>query len=56
MILSLAGPQSLDDLRALAITYGGTFTHGERRPQVPPPPLLGETSGAQPVTDPRRCI
>jgi len=54
MTLSLSGPQSLDELRALAITYGDIFTHGERYPQVPPPPLLSETPGAQPVADPRR--
>ncbi|MEB0079380.1 pyrroloquinoline quinone biosynthesis protein PqqF [Pseudomonas sp. CCI3.2] len=54
MILSLTGPQSLDDLRALATGYGSIFVSGERSAQTPPPPLLETAPTAQPITDPRR--
>lgn len=37
MTLSLAGPQSLDDLAELASRLGGTFSSGSRVEQIPPP-------------------
>lgn len=54
MVLSLAGPQSLAELRGLATTYGSTFVSGEKHVQTSPPPLLDATPGPQSVTDPRR--
>lgn len=40
MTLSLAGPQSLDELQALAETYGSYFAKGRRMDQCPPPALM----------------
>src|SRR5471032_2771062 len=40
MTLSLAGPQSLAELKSLATAYGGYFAPGQKVEQVPPPPLL----------------
>ncbi|UMZ11538.1 pyrroloquinoline quinone biosynthesis protein PqqF [Pseudomonas sp. MPFS] len=40
MTLSLAGPQSVAELRALAELYGAGLPAGQRREQAPPPPLL----------------
>ncbi|MEA9979018.1 MULTISPECIES: pyrroloquinoline quinone biosynthesis protein PqqF [unclassified Pseudomonas] len=54
MELSLVGPQSLDDLRALATRYGNVFVSGKKSTQTPAPPLLGTSSDPQPITDPRR--
>lgn len=41
--LSLAGPQSLDELRVMAEAFGGVLTKGEFAPQQAPMPLM-ETS------------
>ncbi|WP_447648925.1 pyrroloquinoline quinone biosynthesis protein PqqF [Pseudomonas abietaniphila] len=41
MTLSLAGPQSLDELQALATRFGGYFAAGSRADQVKPPALIG---------------
>lgn len=54
MVLSLAGPQSLDDLRALATGYGGVFISRKKSAQKSPPPLLETVPAPQPITDPRR--
>jgi secreted Zn-dependent insulinase-like peptidase len=54
MTLSLAGPQSLAELKALATTYAGHFASGQKVDQAPPPRLLDATPTAQPITDPRR--
>jgi coenzyme PQQ biosynthesis probable peptidase PqqF len=40
MTLSLAGPQSLDELQVLATHFGGYFAAGSRADQVKPPPLM----------------
>ncbi|KAF1028603.1 MAG: Protease 3 [Pseudomonas sp.] len=40
MTLSLAGPQSLDQLQALAQQFGEAIKPGQRRAQVSPPALL----------------
>ncbi|MGV8919854.1 MAG: pyrroloquinoline quinone biosynthesis protein PqqF [Pseudomonas sp.] len=54
MILSLAGPQSLDELERLATLYGGYFAEGELQEQQAPPALQDEFSRPPAVTDPRR--
>lgn len=54
MVLSLAGPQSLDQLRNLATTYGSTFAHGVKSAQTPPPPLLNTMPELRPGSDSRR--
>ncbi len=43
MTLSLAGPLPLDELQALAVTYGGYFTPGRRIDQVMPPVLVDKS-------------
>lgn len=45
MTLSLAGPQPLEELRALAERYGADLPSGQRLAQNPPPALL--TTGSQ---------
>lgn len=40
MTLSLAGPQSLDELQVMATHFGGYFAAGSRADQVKPPPLI----------------
>jgi coenzyme PQQ biosynthesis probable peptidase PqqF len=45
MTLSLAGPQSLEALQALAETYGSYFTEGRRIDQRTPPALMGKAAG-----------
>lgn len=40
MTLSLAGPQSLDELRSLAQTFSSDFATGEHQPQSAPPTLM----------------
>jgi len=40
MTLSLAGPQSLDELRALAEAFGGVITQGRKTLQLAPTPLM----------------
>lgn len=40
MTLSLAGPQSLDELRLLAEAFGNVIAKGEKVPQLPPTPLM----------------
>lgn len=45
MTLSLAGPQSLDALQALAEIYGGYFAKGRRMDQRKPPALMGKSAG-----------
>jgi coenzyme PQQ biosynthesis probable peptidase PqqF len=45
MTLSLAGPQSLEALQALAETYGNYFAKGRRRDQHTPPALMDTSAG-----------
>jgi coenzyme PQQ biosynthesis probable peptidase PqqF len=52
--LSLAGPQSLDELEALATEFGGYFAIGEKLEQHKPPPLLAGTPRPLFEADPRR--
>ncbi|HEY0289097.1 MAG TPA: pyrroloquinoline quinone biosynthesis protein PqqF [Pseudomonas sp.] len=54
MTLSLAGPQSLDELKALAERLGGTFPKGEKVEQTAPPPLRDEVQKDQTNIDSRR--
>jgi predicted Zn-dependent peptidase len=46
MRLCLTGPQSLDELRAIALSAGGVFAPGARIAQTPPPPLFDRPSTA----------
>jgi coenzyme PQQ biosynthesis probable peptidase PqqF len=45
MTLSLAGPQSLEALQALAEAYGGYFAKGRRIDQRKPPALMDKSAG-----------
>jgi predicted Zn-dependent peptidase len=54
MTLSLAGPQSLDELQELATTFGGLFTAGSRIAQQKPPTLMDEFSAQRAQTDLRQ--
>ncbi|MDB5979010.1 MAG: coenzyme biosynthesis protein PqqF [Pseudomonas sp.] len=54
MTLSLAGPQSLTELKALAMTYGGDFAPDQKVEQAPPPRLLEATPASQTIADPGR--
>ncbi|KAB0486136.1 coenzyme PQQ biosynthesis probable peptidase PqqF [Pseudomonas reinekei] len=40
MTLSLAGPQSLEELRGMAQAFGNVLAHGEKVPQQRPVPLM----------------
>lgn len=52
MTLSLAGPQSLADLQALAQQFSAALTSGPLQPQVEPPPLAqGQAPSYQHVAD-----
>ena len=42
LTLCLSGPQSLDELRALAMAHGGVFRFGERVEQTAPPVLVSD--------------
>jgi predicted Zn-dependent peptidase len=44
MSLCLAGPQSLDELEALALKYGAALASGEKIPQAAPPRLVDHKS------------
>ena len=44
MTLSLAGPQSLEELRQLAEAFGNVIAKGERVPQQAPTPLMAGAS------------
>ena len=51
MTLSLAGPQSLKDLEALAQRFSETLITGPQRPQAAPPALMpGQAQGYQHLT------
>jgi coenzyme PQQ biosynthesis probable peptidase PqqF len=55
MTLSLAGPQTLEELQAMADAFGGYFTAGRRIDQQKPPALIHEQSAySQGDDDPRR--
>lgn len=54
MTLSLAGPQSLDVLQALAETYGSYFAKGRRMDQRKPPALLDKPAGQRTEEAPGR--
>lgn len=54
MTLSLAGPQSLDELEELAAQFGGYFVQGIRVEQQRPPALLTEGPKPHAVPDQRR--
>ncbi|UZJ60879.1 pyrroloquinoline quinone biosynthesis protein PqqF [Pseudomonas sp. KU26590] len=54
MTLSLAGPQSLDELEKLAAQFGGYFAQGIRVHQQQPPALLNEGPKPHAVPDQRR--
>ncbi|TDV59561.1 pyrroloquinoline quinone biosynthesis protein PqqF [Pseudomonas sp. LP_7_YM] len=54
MTLSLAGPQPLDELHAVAATFGGYFTEGSQVEQLKPPALVDDQLVPQIQTDPRR--
>ncbi|MBF8791376.1 pyrroloquinoline quinone biosynthesis protein PqqF [Pseudomonas monteilii] len=45
IILSLCGPQPLDELQALGTRFGGLFPSGKRAMAAPAPPLLEEPLG-----------
>ncbi|WP_426119238.1 pyrroloquinoline quinone biosynthesis protein PqqF [Pseudomonas sp. DSP3-2-2] len=49
MTLCLTGPQSLDELKALATRYGGYFVAGEAVQQSEPPRLMDRTTFVQSV-------
>lgn len=40
MTLSLAGPQSIEELKRMALTFGAAIPVGENTPQQPPVPLM----------------
>lgn len=46
MTLSLAGPQSLDELRLLAEAFGNVIANGEKVPQQAPTPLMAGASNS----------
>ena len=51
MTLSLAGPQSLEELQALAQRFSEELTSGPQRPQTAPPALMpGQAQGYQHLT------
>lgn len=54
MTLSLAGPQSLDELEALATRFGGNLANGCRIEQVKPPALVDQSSELQRDSDSRQ--
>ncbi|WP_460046650.1 pyrroloquinoline quinone biosynthesis protein PqqF [Pseudomonas sp. S2_H01] len=54
MTLSLAGPQSLEALQALAETYGSYFAKGRRIDQHTPPALMDTSAGAHAQEAPRQ--
>jgi coenzyme PQQ biosynthesis probable peptidase PqqF len=56
MTLSLAGPQSLEALQALAETYGGCFAKGRRIDQLKPPALMDKPTGPQAETAPGQLL
>lgn len=47
IVLSLCGPQTLDELEQLGTRFGSLFASGQRVPQEPPPALSGTV---QPMT------
>jgi coenzyme PQQ biosynthesis probable peptidase PqqF len=55
MTLSLAGPQTLDELQAMVTAVGGSFTAGRRIQQQKPPALMhDQPRESQSEDDPRR--
>lgn len=54
LTLSLAGPQTLDELQALATRFGGYFAKGSRINQQPPPSLVDNCPAEQPTADDSR--
>jgi len=51
MILSLAGPQTLDELQALATAHGRYFAKGQKVEQSSPPALMGNQTNIHVQTD-----
>ncbi|MGY4491020.1 pyrroloquinoline quinone biosynthesis protein PqqF [Pseudomonas sp. TE3610] len=54
MSLTLAGPQPLEELRALAEKAGGLLHPGAASPRLPSPPLLDQLPTAMEPADPSR--
>ncbi|WP_130930498.1 pyrroloquinoline quinone biosynthesis protein PqqF [Pseudomonas sp. Sample_24] len=54
MTLSLAGPQSLDELRVMAEAFGAVVAQGEKVPQPLPTPLLTTSDRSYQQADERR--
>lgn len=54
MTLSLAGPQPLDELKALALRFAAEQNSGAHQPQTPPPPLMAAGQHVHPHITPRR--
>ncbi|WP_341961512.1 pyrroloquinoline quinone biosynthesis protein PqqF [Pseudomonas sp. RC10] len=55
MTLSLAGPQTVDELQAMVMAFGGSFIAGRRIEQQKPPALMHEQPReSQSEDDPRR--
>lgn len=54
MTLSLAGPQPLDELQAVATVFGGYFAKGSKVGQLKPPALVDDQAVQEIQTDPRR--
>ncbi|WP_296186732.1 pyrroloquinoline quinone biosynthesis protein PqqF [Pseudomonas sp. UBA1879] len=51
MTLSLAGPQTLEELQAMATTFGRVFPAGRRVEQQKPPALMHKQAGESPSED-----
>ena len=56
MTLSLAGPQSLDELQALATRFAGCLAEGSRIERKQPPALVDNASSEQPIVSDQRQI
>jgi coenzyme PQQ biosynthesis probable peptidase PqqF len=54
MTLSLAGPQSVDELHSMAQRFSVDFTVGEQQPQSLPPTLMATAEASYQQTDERR--
>ncbi|WP_223548426.1 pyrroloquinoline quinone biosynthesis protein PqqF [Pseudomonas sp. A-B-19] len=54
MTLSLAGPQSLDELRGLAETFASVIASGEKATQQSPPPLMATSNASYQQAGERR--
>ncbi|KPG91433.1 pyrroloquinoline quinone biosynthesis protein PqqF [Pseudomonas sp. RIT-PI-q] len=54
MTLSLAGPQSLDDLKAMALSFGAVMPVGEKTPQLAPTALMDSSHNSYQQAGERR--